>query len=58
MIAPLVASRSGDVAFIVLLAGPGLRGDRILLEQQKEMGKITGATGEDLEYSLVVNRKC
>ncbi|MFR7877164.1 MAG: alpha/beta hydrolase family protein [Butyricimonas paravirosa] len=44
MIAPLVASRSGDVAFIVLLAGPGLRGDHILLEQQKEMGRVTGAT--------------
>ena len=58
MIAPLVASRSGDVAFIVLLAGPGLRGDRILLEQQKEMGKVTGATRKDLEYSSVVNRKC
>lgn len=58
MIAPLVDSRSGDVAFIVLLAGPGLRGDRILLEQQKEMGKVTGATRKDLEYSSVVNRKC
>ena len=22
------------------------------------MGKVTGATGEDLEYSSVVNRKC
>ncbi len=58
MIAPLVARRSRDVAFIVLLAGPGLRGDRILLEQQKEMGKATGGTKEELEYSLGVNRKC
>ena len=51
MIAPLVASRSGDVAFIVLLAGPGLRGDHILLEQQREMGRVTGATAGELDYS-------
>ena len=31
MVAPLVASRSGDVSFIVLLAGPGLRGDLSLI---------------------------
>ena len=58
MIAPIVASRSKDVAFIVLLAGPGLRGDRILLEQQKEMGKLTKTSKEELTYSEVVNRKC
>ena len=58
MIAPLVASRSGDVAFIVLLAGPGLRGDRILLEQQKEMGRVTGATVGELDYSAGVNQRC
>ena len=58
MIAPIVAGRSKHVAFIVLLAGPGLRGDHILLEQQKEMGKVTGETAEELEYSSIVNRKC
>ena len=58
MIAPLVASRSGDVSFIVLLAGPGLRGDHILLEQQKEMGRVTGATAGELDYSAAVNRRC
>ena len=58
MIAPLVASRSGDVSFIVLLAGPGLRGDHILLEQQKEMGRVTGATAEEQDYSAAVNRRC
>lgn len=58
MIAPLVASRSKDVAFIVLLAGPGLRGDRILLEQQKEMGRVTGATVGELDYSAGVNQRC
>ncbi|MCZ8215835.1 MAG: alpha/beta hydrolase, partial [Cyclobacteriaceae bacterium] len=31
LIAPMVASRSKDVSFIVLLAGPGIPGDSILL---------------------------
>lgn len=33
LIAPMVASRSRDVAFIVLLAAPGVRGDSLLLAQ-------------------------
>ena len=37
IIAPLVASRSKDVAFIVLLAGTGLPGDEILYLQAAAM---------------------
>ena len=33
IIAPMVASRSKDVAFIAMLAGTGIRGDKILLLQ-------------------------
>lgn len=33
LIAPIVASRSNDVGFIVLLAGPGIIGEQILYEQ-------------------------
>lgn len=33
MVAPLAASRSNDVAFIVLLAAPGLPGDEVLVQQ-------------------------
>jgi hypothetical protein len=33
MIAPMAAFRSNDVAFIVLMAGPGLVGDKLLLMQ-------------------------
>ena len=39
LIAPIVAARSKDVAFIVLLAGPGLPGDSILLMQEELIGK-------------------
>ena len=35
LIAPIVAARSRDVAFLVLVAGPGLPGDSILLMQEE-----------------------
>jgi fermentation-respiration switch protein FrsA (DUF1100 family) len=35
MIAPMVAAQSDDVAFIVLLAGPGVPGDELLLVQSE-----------------------
>jgi hypothetical protein len=47
IVAPLVANRSRDVAFIVLMAGPGLRGDQIVERQsvliQQAMGVPPGA---------------
>ncbi len=43
LIAPIVATRSSDVAFIVLLAGPGLPGDQILSAQLALILKASGA---------------
>jgi uncharacterized protein len=43
LIAPMLAVRSSDVAFIVLLAGPGVSGDRILLAQVASVLKQNGA---------------
>src|SRR5215510_4233549 len=48
LIAPLVASQSNDVAFIVLLAGPGLPGEDILLAQGALILKASGAGPEAL----------
>jgi uncharacterized protein len=48
LIAPLVASQSDDVAFIVLLAGPGLPGEDILLAQGALILKASGAGPEAL----------
>lgn len=44
LIAPIVATRSSDVAFIVLMAGPGLPGDEILYLQGAAIAKAGGAT--------------
>lgn len=47
MIAPLIAARNKDVAFIVMLAGPGVKGSEILLSQQKAMLKASGLSDQE-----------
>jgi len=58
IVAPFVASRSGDVAFIVLMAAPGVSGREILLEQIKRMSKAGGASeqqiAENIKYENIV----
>jgi hypothetical protein len=46
VIAPMVAVRDRDVAFVVLMAGPGLPGDQIIEAQQR---LIEEAAGENKE---------
>src|SRR5690606_39093424 len=35
VIAPSIAAKSDDVAFVIMLAGPGLRGDKLMLLQKE-----------------------
>lgn len=42
IIAPIVAARNENVSFIVLLAGTGVRGDQLLLMQQRAISKASG----------------
>jgi hypothetical protein len=49
MIAPMVATvPQNQVAFIVLLAAPGVPGDRLLLEQQRALLKASGTSDKDI----------
>jgi pimeloyl-ACP methyl ester carboxylesterase len=48
LIAPMVAAKSNDVAFIVMLAGPGLPGEEILYLQGAAILKARRATPEIL----------
>ena len=66
MIAPSIAAHSGDVAWIVLLAGPGLSGEDTLLLQSELILKAAGlddahiATARDFNkqaYALVRQEK-
>lgn len=57
LIGPMVAARSGSPAFLVLLAGPGTPGSRILVDQARLIGLSEGVPADMLEKSLEVNRE-
>lgn len=56
IIAPMVAAKSKNVNFIVLLAGTGIPGDQLLLLQQELIGKASGASDADLQQSQKINK--
>jgi len=55
IIAPMVAAGSKDIDFIVLLAGTGIRGDKLLLLQQELIGRASGASDADMQKAKVIN---
>ncbi|MCW3100635.1 MAG: hypothetical protein JWL77_6253 [Chthonomonadaceae bacterium] len=57
LIAPLVASRNKSVAFIVLMAGPGLNGEEILYRQTALIAKAVGETDEFIADNRKVQEK-
>jgi pimeloyl-ACP methyl ester carboxylesterase len=57
IIAPMVAARSSDVAFIVLMAGTGLPGEEILYLQGQSILKAMGANEEDLKMELDLQKR-
>jgi uncharacterized protein len=57
LIAPIVAvKRPGEVAFLVLLAGPGLRGDEILMTQSRALMTAAGMKPNLIELTARLNR--
>ena len=53
LIAPMVAAESDDVAWIVLMAGPGLPGDSILILQSALIARASGAP----EMAIAMNHE-
>jgi len=49
IVAPMVASTSKDVSFIVLLAGPGMPGKKVLTQQSETIFKVLGATEAEMK---------
>jgi pimeloyl-ACP methyl ester carboxylesterase len=49
LIAPMLASQSGDISFIVLMAGPGQWGPDFFCSQSIAMAKASGFGGSDFE---------
>lgn len=52
LIAPIIASRNPQVAFIVMLAGPGVPGDQIILEQIRLIDQAAGVSKEKIDNAL------
>lgn len=56
-IAPIVADESPNVAFIVLMAGPGVPGYKIILSQTALVDKAAGVSDSAVNASLTLERK-
>lgn len=57
LIAPIVASRSKDIAFIVLMAGPGVTGEEIIYLQSALIARASGAGDQAIAQSRVLQEK-
>jgi len=57
MIAPIVAARSKDVAFIVLLAGLGQRGEDVIYTQTELIHKAQGTAPDTLAHIVSLSRR-
>ncbi|MGQ7944839.1 alpha/beta hydrolase family protein [Flavobacterium sp. WC2509] len=64
IIAPIVAENSKEIDFIVLLAGPGLRGDQLMLLQKEMIERQKGVSETEIQngqevfkgaYDIIVN---
>ena len=56
IIAPMLASESSDIAFIVMLAGPGVTGEEILVAQQYLIARAMGTPEETAEKDRGMQR--
>jgi len=57
IIAPMVAVKSKDVRFIILMAGTGVQGSELLIRQQEAIGKASGIKDEDLKKTAEINKE-
>ncbi|MBE0679359.1 MAG: alpha/beta fold hydrolase [Bacteroidales bacterium] len=51
-IAPIVASRKGNIAFVISLAGPGVTGYDAIIQQNIDFFRVSGMSEEALEKQL------
>lgn len=56
IIAPMVAVKSKDINFIVLLAGAGIPLDQVILLQEELIGKASGVSEIDLQKAKTINK--
>jgi pimeloyl-ACP methyl ester carboxylesterase len=57
LIGPIAATRSPDVAFVVMMAGPGLTGEEILYLQAAAIMKANGASEEQIAANRTIQER-
>ena len=57
VIAPMVALRNKHVSYIVMLAGSGVRGDRLLMMQTRALSEAMGMPEETANVAVNINRE-
>ncbi|NWF83156.1 MAG: alpha/beta fold hydrolase [Bryobacteraceae bacterium] len=57
LIAPMIAARRPDVAFIVLIAGTGVPGKEVVAEQARRILKASGMADSAVETNAAVQQK-
>ncbi len=56
-IATMLAANEKGIGFVVMLAGPGLSGDQILLQQQELIAKGSGTPDSIIQKTLATNKQ-
>ncbi|MGD0342297.1 MAG: CocE/NonD family hydrolase [Bacteroidales bacterium] len=56
IIAPIVASGNKDVAFIISIAGMGVKGEELLHRQNYDIGMASGAEEKDVQTGISTNK--
>lgn len=57
LIAPMVAAKNPEVAFIVLMAGPGVSGTEILSLQQELIARAEGSSEEEIARTKKISQR-
>lgn len=57
LIAPMVAKENEDVAFMILLAGPGIPAPELLLKQVELIGRVSGSPEAVLQEDLSLSKQ-
>jgi len=57
VIAPMIAARNPNVAFIVMMAGTGVRGDQVLIAQGEAIAVASGKSPEDAAKSAAKEKE-
>ncbi len=56
LIAPMVANQKQDVAFIVMLAGPGISGEQIIVKQVELLNQAAGMNEEQVNQKVKLQK--